>query len=366
MSSPLPDPRDYAPLIISQFGSNSWDSLSRDLRQLIDADQGRHWRHTLKVVAGLEALLAGPQHPEWEYRYGLLHGEPELIDWIARSKQQFDPDLLRVMALLHDLGKGINLARHEETSFRLLRQAVGDNLTPGSNQALVAVTIRHHAALGVLRSGQASPVILLSLIEDRRRYKLDGEELLTALILLMLADWTAYNPLSVSTMRRFLAYADNLRRDLWGTRPVNELKQCLWQEAMRQTPERLSNVLLFAFMPQPAVTTHHTPDRLIETTLAKLGLNGPEFQSKFALVRLDGAYAVFERCLALTPSPESYVAYMVHQLGRWLPTADQVRAFEAGPISFTVNLRPITQNLDQKSLARIQADLAKCTLTAYD
>jgi hypothetical protein len=43
-----------------------------------------------------------------------------------------------------------------------------------------------------------------------------------------------------------------------------------------------------------------------------------------------------------------------------------VETFEAGSISFTVNLRPIRRDLEQKSLDMIHAELAACELTVHD
>jgi hypothetical protein len=163
-----------------------------------------------------------------------------------------------------------------------------------------------------------------------------------------------------------LAYTDFLRQDLGEVHPGNKLKQWLWQEAEQQTLERLNNLLLFTFSPQLVMAAQPLSECQIITKMAKLNLDWLDFQCKFALVQLDGAYAVFERCLVLTPSVETYITFIIQQLGRWLPTAIQMKMFEAGSISLTVNLRPIRQDLEQKSLDLIRAELAACELTVCE
>ena len=368
-------PLDLGPSVKSIAGRwwpDSEPAISAQLQRLAQADGGRHWRHTLTVVAVVNVLIAGPRHPDWPQTVRALAGSPRLTDWLARTRPQLAPDLLRLIALLHDLGKYISPSGHPEISFRLFGQAVGGNLPPGSPEALAALVIRHHADLGSLQAGEVSPVALLGLLDGLRCGRAEPAQFLTTLLWLTLADWIAYDMLTAPVMAGLLADADFLRRELPqiranpGAAGLPEIKQHLWQQAVQQTSTRLSRLTPYAFATPPPPEVRPLPAP-VEMAAQMAGLDWPEFQAKFALLRLEGAYAVFGGFLEVAPDFESRVLLAVQQLSRWLPSKSQVQAFEAGPgLGYVVNFRPITAAPGQKSPQALQEALAGVAPIAFN
>lgn len=348
--------------------------LLKELQRLRQAEQGRHWAHTRKVAAIMESLIAGPQHPAWAELAGPLRAGLTFIEWVSQNSRRLAPDWLRLIALFHDLGKGVSLAGHEEISFRLLAQAAGTDspselFPPGSAGALIAGVVRHHAGLSLLQLGEASELIWAGLIQDIRDFGLDREQFLAALSLITVADWLAYDLLTPPIMSNLLASIGFLREALrWGC-SAPETRFRLWPQAARHTRQRLGNLLAFPLATQPAAAERPplVDDRLAGLIAAACGVAWPEFQTRFALLRIEGGYSIFTRCLELTSDLEHQLLLAGPQLRRWLPSPAQAQAFETGRVpGYLVNLRPVTSGLAIKGLERIQAELADIRPVVYN
>jgi hypothetical protein len=358
----LPDLRDAIEELIAPLWPDRREAILGLLARLEAADGGKHWRHTLGDLAIMNGVITGPDHPDWLKISRPLHSRPDLTTWIVQHKDQVSPALLRLFVLLHDLGKSINSVGHEELSFRMLGQAIGRDWQPGSAEALVALLVRHHALIGSLVIGMISPVALLPFIADIRRYQADLEQALTALVLMTMTEFAVYDVLRPVGTQDFLAQAGLLRQEFWWTGAYQEVKRRLWQEAIGQTTGRLTNLMTFVFdweVEDPAEAARL--GQLIETTAARLYPDWADVQRRLALLWLESGYSLFVHLAQRLPDLESRISFGLELLKRWLPSPEQVAAFENDETPlYLINLRPIALagDLEAKSFAQLEAELA--------
>jgi hypothetical protein len=366
----LPDLRDAIDAVVVPLWPDRREAILGLLARLETADGGKHWRHTLGDLAIMNGLIAGPGHPDWPKISRPLQRRPDLISWIVQHKDQVSPDLLRLFVLLHDLGKSINSVGHEELSYRMLGQAVGRDWQPGSAEALVALLVRHHALIGSLVIGMISPVALLPFIVDIRRYGVDLEQILTALILMTMTEFAVYDVLSPVGTQEFLIQAGQLRQAFWWTQAYPEVKGRLWQEAIGQTPRRLSNLMAFVFdgeVEDPAKVARL--GQMIETMALRLYPDWADFQRRLALLWVESGYSLFADLAQRLPDLESRISLGLELLKRWLPSPAQVAAFENGQTPlYLINLRPIVLagDLDKRPFAQLEAELARLEPISVD
>lgn len=361
----LPDLRDAIEAVVAPLWPDRREAILGLLARLETAEGGKHWRHTLGDLAIMNGIIAGPDHPDWPKISRPLHSRPDLITWVVQHKDRVSPDLLRLFVLLHDLGKSINSVGHEELSFRMLGQAIGRDWQPGSAEALVALLVRHHALIGSLVIGMLSPVALLPFIADIRRYRVDLEQFLTALILMTMTEFAVYDVLRPVGTQRFLTWAGLLRQAFGWIGTYQEVKLRLWQEAIQQTTPRLTDLMVFVFdweVEDPAEVARM--GQRIETTAVRLYPDWPDFQRRLALLWLESGYSLFVHLAQRLPDLESRISFGLEHLKRWLPSSEQVAVFENGETPlYLINLRPIVLagDLEAKPFAQLEAELALLT-----
>ncbi len=335
-----------AQAIINRVWPTQWPAFAPCFKQLAQAEQGRHWQHTLSVLAAMDALLNNTKHL----------AIPEAVT--RRLKTQFgsvkiDPDILRATALLHDIGKGVSLDNHEEKSYRLFSRIIPNARPPGPREAMAAILIRHHAGLGSLQTGETSPLFLHRLINDIRGCNLNPDQILPALIFLTAADWAAYRMLSPAALEHFFATAHDLRQKHWWDAEETQIKVWLWQNAIDNTEKRLEHLLTFSYLASPPAGGSYAE---AEKMAAQRAIGWPEFKRRFALVRFDGGYSVFARSLKLTGSAKGRLKFMIPHLIAWLPACPQTASFaaELPPALHRVNLRSIKGRVKQSNLTQLK------------
>lgn len=328
---------------IDDLWPHSQAALAEHLERLQQADGGRHWQHTLRALHQLDWLIGD----------SIFADAPA---WLANPPPV---ELLRSVLLLHDLGKYVDLSCHPEISFRLVAQATDSYLPPGSDQALTAIAIRHHADFSALQSGEASELISYNLALDRQQYRLDTEKFLAVLTWVTVADWTAYDLLTPPAFQGLVEQVGYIRR--YAAEPLPALADRLYRRARQRAAQRIGLLAAFAFSLQPVTAAQwQQADAIITSVISQEGLlSWPEFQQQFALLVIDGGYSVFTRCGELAGAFEQQLTFVLRQLGRWLspsPPKYDLKTNRFLPV--LVNLRPVTRNLSQKSLDQIDEELA--------
>jgi hypothetical protein len=268
---------------------------------------------------------------------------------------RLDADALCAAALLHDIGKVDGPAGHEERSYRLLVEALPPDWPPAG---LVLPLVRHHAALGLVQTGEASALALRSLLADVRRSALPPELFLAHLLLLTRADWLAYELLTPRAEAGLRALAESLSEPGWWRSPSAEVEARLWRLALDDTAERLHHLLNFAYL-QPQSAPEAPFGAIARAAVEQRGLRWPDFARRFARLAFDGGYSVFWRCRHLLDDEAARLDFVLPHLLRWLPPDSPA---PGGPL-LSLNLRPLAANLPAMSLPQLDAALGRVKLS---